>query len=250
VRQIHPIAAAGPELDLARLYAYPAGHAPWLRANMISSADGAAVLNGLSGGLAGAADRQILALLRAMADVILVGASTVRAEGYRPARVSERWSGLRDGRPPSPPIAVVTRALQLDPASPLLAEAPGHARTILITAAAAPAERRAAVARNAELIIAGEDSVDLRTAIGALGALGHRRILTEGGPHLLGQIAGAGLLDELCLTISPLLAGTGAGRIIQGAGPLADSSRLSLAHVLEDQGYLLCRYLRSTAGAD
>ena len=89
----------------------------------------------------------------------------------------------------------------------------------------------------------------LSAYLSGLPALGYRRILTEGGPHLLGEITEAGLLDELCLTVSPLLSASGAGRIIQGAGSLTDargpgSGRLSLAHVLEDQGYLLCRYLR------
>jgi riboflavin biosynthesis pyrimidine reductase len=122
----------------------------------------------------------------------------------------------------------------------------------VITVQAAPADRKAAVARDAELIIAGEDSIDLHSAISALAAMGHRRILTEGGPHLLEEIIEAGLLDELCLTISPLLAGSGAGRIVQGMA--ADAERpglgpLSLAHVLEDQGYLLCRYVRSAGPA-
>jgi riboflavin biosynthesis pyrimidine reductase len=78
--------------------------------------------------------------------------------------------------------------------------------------------------------------------------MGHRRILTEGGPHLLGQIIEAGLLDELCLTMSPLLAGSGPGRIVQGMPEDAERpglAPLSLAHVIEDQGYLLCRYVRS-----
>jgi riboflavin biosynthesis pyrimidine reductase len=250
VRQILPLKDSGPEPDLAELYAYPAGDTAWIRANMVASADGAATLNGRSGGLAGAADRLVFGLLRAMADVILVGAGTVRAEAYRPARISERWSSLREGRPPSPPIAVVTRSLDFGPAGTLLTQAPEDGRTIVITTQSAPADRRAAVARDAELIIAGVDQVDLRAAVGALTAAGHRRILTEGGPHLLGRIAEAGLLDDLCLTISPLLAGDRAGRIIQGAGPLAHPSgtalgQLSLAHVLEDEGYLLCRYLRS-----
>jgi riboflavin biosynthesis pyrimidine reductase len=153
----------------------------------------------------------VFGVLRALADVVLVGAGTARAEAYRPAKISERWAGLREGRTPSPPIAVVTGRLALDPADPLLAAAPAHARTILITAESAPADRRAALAARADVIVAGERHVDLPAAIDALGALGHRRILTEGGPHLLGQIAEAGLLDELCLTVSPLLAGAGPG---------------------------------------
>ena len=254
MRQILPLADPGPEPDLAQLYAYPAGGTAWVRANMVASADGAAAIDGRSGGLAGAADHLVFGLLRAMADVILVGAGTVRAEAYRPARVAQRWAGLRAGRPPSPPIAVVTRSLELDPAGPLLTGAPAHSRTIVITTQAAPARRKADLASDAEVIIAGQDHVDLSAAIGALAAAGYRRILTEGGPHLLGEIAGAGLIDELCLTVSPLLAGTGAGRIIRAVGPLAGPDgtgrgRLSLAHVLEDQGNLLCRYLVSAPPA-
>jgi riboflavin biosynthesis pyrimidine reductase len=255
VRQIYPQQSSGQEFSLPGLYAYPdeagRGGAPWIRANMIASVDGAATAaGGRSGGLSGKADRTVFGVLRALADVVLVGAGTVRAEAYRPARVAGRWAGLRAGRPPSPPIAVLSRRLDLDEGSALLAEAPGHARTIVITVQAAPADRRAAVAKNAELIVAGSDRVDLPAAIGALAAMGHRRILTEGGPHLLGQLAEAGLLDELCLTVSPLLVGSGAGRIVQGAGPLGDPGLgpLALAHVLEDQGYLLSRYVRVSRG--
>jgi riboflavin biosynthesis pyrimidine reductase len=262
VRQIHPRESSGQEPNLPGLYAYPdepvrAGR-PWIRANMAASADGAATVAGRSSGLSGPADRAVFGLLRALADVVLVGAGTVRAEGYRLAQVAERWAWLREGRPPAPPIAVLSRSLDLGqdcalltgttglPGTTGLSGTMGQARTIVITVQAAPADRKAAVAKDAELIIAGEDRVDLRSAISALAALGHRRILTEGGPHLLEQIIEASLLDELCLTISPLLAGSGAGRIVQGTPAGAERlAPLSLAHVLEDQGYLLCRYLRS-----
>ena len=223
---------------------------PWIRANMIESADGAAAVDGLSRGLGGPADHEVFGLLRALAGVILVGAATVRAEGYRPARVAARWAGLRAGRPDTPPIAVLSGRLDLDPASPLLAEAPAGARTIVITAASAPADRRAELARHADVIIGGEHEVSASAAVSALASRGYREILAEGGPHLLGQLAAAGLLDELCLTISPVLAGGPGGRIIQGAGPAdgrlpAGPSRMTLAHVLADRDYLLCRYLRT-----
>lgn len=258
MRQIHPTESSGQELSLPGLYAYPdePAHAgrPWIRANMVASADGAATVSGRSGGLSREADRTVFGVLRALADVVLVGAGTVRAEAYRPARVAERWAWLREGRPPAPPIAVLSRSLDLGQDCALLTDTTGltgttgRARTIVITVQAAPADRKAAMARNAELIIAGEDRVDLRSAIAALAAMGHRRILTEGGPHLLGQIIEAGLLDELCLTMSPLLAGSGPGRIVQGMPEDAERpglAPLSLAHVIEDQGYLLCRYVRS-----
>jgi riboflavin biosynthesis pyrimidine reductase len=228
--------------DLPGLYAYPDGR--WLRANMVTTADGAASLNGVTQGISSDTDRRVFALLRTLCDVILVGASTVREEKYKPARPRELWSHLRHGRPPTPPIAVVSGRLDLDPDSPLITAAPANARTIIITAASASAARRDQLARHADIIVAGQDTIDLTTAVDALAERGHRRILTEGGPLLLAGLVAAGLLDELCLTISPLMAGPGASRIVAGAeaGPL----RLRLAHVLEDQGYLLCRYTRSS----
>jgi riboflavin biosynthesis pyrimidine reductase len=230
--------------DLPRLYAYPEGR--WLRANMVATADGAASLNGVTQGISSDTDRRVFALLRTLCDVILVGASTVREEKYRPAKPRELWSHLRDDRPPTPPIAVVTGRLDLDPDSPLIAAAPPHARTIVITTSSASAARRVEVARHAEVIVAGQDTVDLATAVDALAERGHRRILAEGGPHLLAQLVEAGLLDELCLTMGPLMAGPGAQRIVAGTpgtGP-ATPLPLTLAHVLEDDGFLLCRYTR------
>jgi riboflavin biosynthesis pyrimidine reductase len=233
------------EPDLPRLYAYPDGH--WLRANMVATADGAASLNGLTQSISSDTDRRIFALLRTLCDVILVGASTVREEKYKPARSQELWSHLREGRPPTPPIAVISRRLDLDPDSPLITAAPAHARTIVITVAQAPADRRAELARYADVIVAGDETVDMAAAVSALTKRGHRRMLAEGGPRLLAQLAEAGLLDELCLTIGPLMAGPGAPRIAAGTpgtGPVATPLPLTLAHVLEDDGFLLCRYTR------
>lgn len=228
--------------DLAALYAYPAGR--WLRANMVSSADGAADLDGLTAGLSSEGDRHVFALLRTLADVIVVGAATVRAERYAPVRPRELWDHLREGRTPTPPIAVISARLDLDPASRLIASAPPHARTVIITAARAPAGRRAELAERADVIVAGEETVDLKHAVDALADRGHQRMLAEGGPRLLGQLVAAGVLDELCLTIGPLLAGPGASRIVTGDPPCVPPLRLTLAHVLEDNGFLLCRYVR------
>ncbi len=239
LRQLFPACTDSP--DLAALYAYPDGL--WLRANMVSSVDGASSLQGASAGLSSDTDRRVFALLRALSDVILVGAATVRTEQYKPARVLQAWRDLRAGRPSTPPIAVVTRRLDLDPDSPLVAAAPPHARTIIITTARSPAGRRAELARHADVITAGEESVDLKAAVSALAGRGHRRLLAEGGPHLLAQLAEAGLMDELCLTIGPLMAGPGVSRIVAGE-PAARTLPLALAHVLEDDGFLLCRYTR------
>jgi riboflavin biosynthesis pyrimidine reductase len=230
------------DTDLAGLYAYPPG--PWLRANMVSSADGAAQLGGVTSGLSSQADRHLVALLRTLADVIVVGAGTARAERYAPVRQHELWPDLRPGRTPTPPIAVITARLDLDPASRLIRSAPPSARTIVITTAQAPADRRAALDGLADVIVAGHETVDLKAAVTALAERGHRRMLAEGGPHVLAQIAAAGLLDELCLTIGPLLAGPGADRILASPQPAASAQPLTLAHVLEDGGFLFCRYTR------
>jgi riboflavin biosynthesis pyrimidine reductase len=258
VRKIFPADPAAPDIRaddveaLAELYAYPAGpsDAPWLRANMIESIDGAGSLNGRSGGLSGDADRLVFAVLRSLADVILVGAGTARAEKYRPVREQEIWPKLRGERQqPTPPIAVVTRKLDLDLDSPLVAGTPGGARTILLTTKAAPADRREAASAHADVVVTERDTVPPSAAVQELASRGYRNVLLEGGPGLLRQIAEAGLLDELCLTFSPVLEGGMAGRILApppaaaGNGPVA---RLSLEHVLEDDGSMLCRYLRAT----
>jgi riboflavin biosynthesis pyrimidine reductase len=146
---------------------------------------------------------------------------------------------------------VVTRDLDLDLGGPLVAGAAGGSRTILLTTEAAPAARRAAAAIHADVVVAGRDSVTPAAAIDALAARGHRNALVEGGPTLLGQITDAGLLDDLCLTFSPVLEGGRAGRILApppsaaltSAGPFM-AAGLTLAHVLEDSGSLLCRYVR------
>jgi riboflavin biosynthesis pyrimidine reductase len=157
-------------------------------------------------------------------------------------RRHELWHHLREGRPPTPPIAVVSARLDLDPASRLIATAPPYARTIVITTAEAPPERRAELAERADVIVAGRETVDLAAAIDALADRGHRRLLTEGGPHLLSQLVAADLLDELCLTVGPALAGPAANRIVAGTTSPARPLPLALAHVLEDSGFLLCRY--------
>jgi riboflavin biosynthesis pyrimidine reductase len=210
---------------------------------------GAGSLGGRSGGLSGPADRLVFSVLRSLADVILVGAGTARTEKYRQVQPGEVWAQLREGRPATPPIAVVTSRLGLEPDSPLLAAAPGCSPTIVLTTEAVPAAAREAAARHADVVVAGAERVTPAGMTGALAARGYHRILVEGGPSLLAQFVAAGLLDELCLTLSPVLEGGLAGRIVtlpSEAIPGPDdspASRLTLGHVLEDSGSLLLRYL-------
>lgn len=222
---------------IADRYAYPTP-GPWLRANMVASADGAAWRAGRTGPLGGEADRRLLSTLRALADVVIAGAGTVRVEGYGPVRRGPGWGNLRDGRPPTPPLAVVSRSLDLDFDGPLFTEA----RTIVITCSAAPEDRMAVCRKVADVIVAGDDAVDVGPALDALVERGFTRLLTEGGPTLLAEFAAAGRLDELCLTVSPQLVGGDAARIIDGPGL---ATYLRLAHALVDEDFLFLRYLRN-----
>ncbi|WP_035842021.1 dihydrofolate reductase family protein [Kitasatospora azatica] len=232
---------------LAETYAYPEQvnlGRPWLRANMVSSLDGAAKLAGLSEGLSGDADKRIFGVLRALSDVVLVGAETVRAEGYRPARAREAFAAAREaaGQAPAPAIAVVSRSLTLDLTAPLFTEP--LVRTVVITTEDAPAAARAAVAEVADLVAVGRGSVDLPAAQAALTARGWTRQLTEGGPRLLAQLAAAGLLDELCLSLAPLVTAGDAPRIMHGA-EMADAQRMRLVSLIEQKGFLFTRYCRT-----
>ncbi|HZB51465.1 MAG TPA: pyrimidine reductase family protein [Mycobacteriales bacterium] len=247
MRQLLPTPADGlTDDDLLAAYAVPDGPGPHLRANFVASADGAVSLDGVSGGLSSPADKRVFGLLRDLADVVLVGAGTVRTEGYGYPAFSARRQARRRalGLAELPTFAVVTGSLDLDPSSELLAGAP--VRTLLVTTTAAPADRRAALDPVAEVLEAGEDTVDLRAAVEALAARGLRRVLCEGGPLLLGGLAAAGGLDELCLTVAPLLAGAGPGRIT--AGPDHQALRLGLRHVLAEDDMLFLRYAVDRAG--
>jgi riboflavin biosynthesis pyrimidine reductase len=225
--------------DLAEAYAYPADR--WLRVNFVSSADGAASADGLSGGLSSADDKRIFGILRVLTDVVLVGSGTARDENYKPQKPRPSLANLRGGRSAAPPIALVTRTLGLDLARPLFAEAAPDSRTIVITCASSDADLRSETAKVADVIVAGDDTVDLAAALDELAGRGLSRVLCEGGPHLFGDLAGAGLVNELCLSFSPTLAGPGAPRIIAGDPFMA--RKLALKQVLAgDDGFLFHRY--------
>lgn len=228
------------DIDLAAEYAYP--ESPWLRANMVSSADGGASLDGRAGGLGDPTDQALLGLLRALADCIIAGARTVRAEHYGPANLTSAHQANRAelGMPPTPPIVVVSNSLDFSPEAPLFADAPAHARTIVLTSDSADADRRKALAKHAEVILAGDESVNVDTAIDTLIARGHRRLLCEGGPYLLGEIVDAGRLDELCLTLSPVLVAGEAPRIAHHL--VEHSTKLRLTRLLEHDDLLYLRY--------
>ena len=241
MRALLPDPADAVDLDAA--YAYPeVAERPWVRANMVASVDGGTQVEGRSGGLGTPADKRVFDTLRGLADVVLVGSATVLAEGYRPAKPKPAYADLRAslGQPAAPVMAVVSRRLDIGPDHPVFGA--GATRTLVVTSSDSPAGRRAALAEVADVAVAGDDGVDLRAAVDDLAARGLRRVLCEGGPGLLAQVASAGVLDELCLTVSPLLVGGDARRVLHGDW-LSPPARLRLAHLLEDDHTLLARYL-------
>lgn len=234
--------------DLAREYAFPVSQRAWLRSVFVSSLDGAATFDGRSGALGNDADKSLFALLRGLADVVLVGAETARREEYGPVEPDPIWADVRVGRPPTPPLAVISRQLALDAASPLFSKAPNRAPTIIITCKAAPQEQLEALRDTADLMIAGNEYVDMAEAVNMLMERGYMRISCEGGPRVLAQVAVAGLLDELCLTLSPKLVAGKAPRIANGL-PIPGGLAMQLVSVLEDRGHLFLRYVRATPSA-
>lgn len=232
------------EQQLAEFYAYPAhSEQPWLRANFVSTLDGAAQgPDSRSGSLSGAADRRVLALLRALADVIVVGAGTARAEKYGPARIRPEHANLRASRglAPTPPIAVVTRTLRVPEK---LLDDP---RTLIITGEAPEADL-ARLSERVDVAVCGGLQADPQSVVDALVARGHRDILTEGGPTLFAELAGEDLIDELCLTITPVVIAGPAMRVTHGR-QLDVATGFRPDGLLEDDGYLFGRWLRDRRG--
>lgn len=218
--------------------------APWARINFVSSLDGSATHAGRSGGLSDEADKRVFEVLRRLCDVVVVGAGTVRIEGYGGMRVSEESERVREqrGLSPQPVLAIVSGALDLDPAADVFADAP--VRPLVFTGRAAPADRAQALAEVADVLVCeSSDDVDTAWMLEALAERGLRRVHCEGGPHLLGQMVEDGAVDELCLTLSPRLEGGSGPRITAASHPEAPYG-MGLAHVLASGDTLLLRYLR------
>jgi riboflavin biosynthesis pyrimidine reductase len=228
---------------LALAYAYPplSAEQSWVRANFISTLDGAATGDdGHSGSINTGADREVFQLLRALSDVVLVGAGTARVEGYKRATVKNRWSALRKGRPAHPTTAVVSRSGDVPAGLSKARQDSGE--VLMLTCHRAGAEAidlaRGALGRG-HVIVAGEDTVDLMAAVDALAMRGLQRVLCEGGPHLMGDLTAVGRLDELCLTIAPILVAGQHPRITAGA-----SAAVGLVPrlLIESQGSILGRW--------
>ena len=237
--------------ELANLYDYPSQlDRCWVRANMIASLDGGATVDGRSGGLAGPGDQTLFKVMREAADVIVVGAGTVRAENYSGAQLTVAGRQRRHDRGQSevPPIAVVTASGALEPDSRLLTRT--EVPPLIFTTTVSFTATRDRVQGRADVVDASTSdpvAVDLAAVLAELSGRGLRRVLCEGGPRLLGAMVSNGLLDEIGLTISPTLVGGGAPRIV--VGQTAVITELRAAHILTDQeGFLYTLFSRRAAG--
>ena len=232
---------------LSQLYAYPADLTRCVvRGNMITSLDGGAATDGTSGGLGGAGDRRVFRTLRELADVIVVGAGTARADNYSGAQMSvaQRGNRQRRGQSEVPPIALVTRSGRVERDWPVLAHT--EVNPLVLTCDNAAAEASARLSGAADVIAcsaADPAEVDPAAMLAALADRGLRRVLCEGGPTLMGTFVEHGLLDELCLTTAPKLVGGSAPRIVTGPGHVLTGMRRG--HLICDtEGYLYGRYTR------
>lgn len=240
--RIFPAGEARPVDDAELVELYRSPDRPCLRVNFVTSVDGAVEVEGRSAGLGNPADHEVFGLLRMFPHALMVGAGTLRQERYHAVRLDEPRRAWRreHGLAAYPRLVVVSSQLNLDPAHPALADAP--TRPVIITHVMAPPARMKALGEVADVLVHGTGEVDLPRAMAELRSRGMTQILCEGGPHLFGSLTSADLVDEVCLTVSPLLTGAGAGRIT--AGPASALRGLTLAHALVDDGALLLRYAR------
>jgi riboflavin biosynthesis pyrimidine reductase len=212
---------------LARLY--EPGAARWLRLNLITSVDGSAVGDdGTSESLSSRADRKILGVIRRHGQVVLVGASSVRAEGYQIPRTV--------------PLAVVTSSGRFD--GHRISPAIEAGRLIVLCPASAEETVRESLGEVPARVLTLPDAhgrLDATAIVEALRSLGFDRVLCEGGPALAAQLVDADLVDDLCLATSPRLGG-GDLRLLGNRG--ADGKPLELRQlIVDDAGGLYARWL-------
>ncbi len=239
MQRLYPTSGAVRDDQLAEAYRLPAGRS--LRVNFVASLDGAISVEGRSGGLGSDGDRRVFRVLRALADAVLVGAGTARAEGYRPITADSAVGQLRTAldRPVTAPVVVVSRRASLDPDDQLVTGAVSP--TVLVTCAAADRGRRGQLAAaGVEVLVCGDTEVDLPEALRRLGDRGVEQVLCEGGPALFSAAVTAGVVDELDLTIAPLLVGGDPGLL--GPTTLPVGVPTELVQVLEEDGVLFTRH--------
>jgi riboflavin biosynthesis pyrimidine reductase len=219
-------------------------HECWVTGHMVAGLDGTAAVGGRVGSLSTAPDQALFRRMRQIADIVLVGAETVRREGYGPVRLDKAAQAARRelGQSSNPPLAVVSRSLTFDWGAKVFAETSDDGRTHVITCATADPDRLAEAGKVAEVIVAGDDRVEPAAAMQALAKRGRRVVLCEGGPNWLGELVAADRLDELCLSIAPLMGGDPLP--VSVTPPGAGLAEFELKGVMGEDDTLFLRYER------
>jgi riboflavin biosynthesis pyrimidine reductase len=215
---------------------------PWLLLDMVASVDGRISLGGKVGALSTPPDKALFRHLRCLADVVLVGAQTVRAESYGPVRCDDSHLARRDarGQAPQPRLCIVSRSLELDSGSRVFDRS--GPLPVILTCASSSADRRAELADVAHVEVVGDESVDLAAGLRILRQWGSELIVCEGGATLNSELLDANLVDELCLTVSPILGGDPLGLLATRPHQVRPL-RLALSHAIGATVFL--RYLVS-----
>jgi len=234
----------------ARIAAEDRAHAdgsPWLAMVMITSLDGVLEVDGRSQPLGGAADLEVFRSMRACADAIVVAGGTARAENYGAPRVSEPLQANRiaRGQSAAPRLVVVSGSLDFDPSMRLFEDP--TAPPLLVTTDSSPANKRAELADCAEIVTVAESPTGggaPAAIVAALGRQGFTTVVVEGGPVLNAAFVAADVVDELHLSLSPVLVGGTSRRITWGDAPAAPFG-FELARIFGADGLLFLRYLRS-----
>ncbi len=257
VGQVHDVDPAPPDDepslnpdDVAHRYAADSRPArkdrPWVMLNMVTSLDGATAVDGTSGGLGGEGDKMAFRAIRAVADLIMVGAGTAMAENYGPPVLTAELRAARVARGQSelPAIAVVSRRLSLDPAARLFADESFDPFVITTSTDGSPeaTATKEALATGATVMEVGDDQVDLAAALSELRQLGFATVLLEGGPTLNASFIELDLIDELMLTLAPSLVAGASTRL--ATGPIEAVRPMRLDRALAHEDNLFLRYVR------
>jgi len=237
-----PGGAAVDPLEVQLGYARRRPDGPWIVANFVSTADGAAVVGGGSSAINDADDKAMFAALRAVPDFVVVGAGTVRAENYRPLVLDDERAAARAaaGIEGLPHLVVVTRSLDIEPSHRVFSDQ--EHRVTVLTGPDAPDDRFAGLSEVADVVRLRDTGPNDIVHYMRMAAV----VLCEGGPTLMGQLVAAGLIDELALTMAPMLAAGSSPRIAHGASP-ESPIEMRLDRVLHGDRSLFLRYVRARA---
>lgn len=227
------------EEQVAESYPWPGES--WLRTMMVTTLDGAFVgPDGTSKKISSREDRAVMAAARRDADVILIGARTLRAEHYSPVRTTpeDRARRTANGQEPAPVLALLTRTLDLPWRDAVFTES--TVPPIVVTTS----HDRPMMPGGVGVVRLPGPDASPHALLDALHERGLNRVLVEAGPTLTGELVEAGLVDEMDLTISPRVTGNAATPRVPMLAPPAD---FELAHVLRAGSFLANRYVRATA---